>query len=77
MPKMRDRKKLYGNCRRILKMCRRNKPVRLEKKEEFNLELSTNLIITMILLIILFAIAIAMAVGCKSPYNMGVGIGMI
>lgn len=70
MPKMRNRKKLYGNCRRILKMCRKNKPVRLERKEEFNLELSRSLIMTMILVIIILTIAIAMAIGCTSPYNM-------
>lgn len=51
-------------------MCRKNKPVRLEKKDEFHLELSASLIITMVLVIIILTIAIAMAIGCTSPYNM-------
>lgn len=51
-------------------MRRKDKPVRLERKEEFNLELSRSLIMTMILVIIILTIAIAMAIGCTSPYNM-------
>ena len=51
-------------------MRRKDKPVRLERKEEFNLELSASLIMTIILVIIILTIAIAMAIGCTSPYNM-------
>ena len=50
-------------------MTKKKQPVRLQKKEEFHINVSATLVMIAIMLI-LFAIAITMAIGCTSPYNM-------
>ena len=52
-------------------MCfRKNKPVRLEKKESVKINISPEIVALFIMFIIVFTIAIILAIGCTSPYNM-------